>query len=92
MRWRSSSGNRCSAARRSACTKPGREKTSRKTLKALVASVQGDKNIRTHLGAELTQVEGFVGNFKSTFEAGSTKGTLEHGIAVLATGCYEHQA
>jgi len=30
-------------------------------LKALVTSVQGDKNIRTHLGAELTQVEGFVG-------------------------------
>jgi heterodisulfide reductase subunit A len=35
-------------------------------LRALVTSVQGDKNIRTHLGAELTQVEGFVGNFKST--------------------------
>jgi heterodisulfide reductase subunit A2 len=60
-------------------------------LRALVTSVQGDKNIRTHLGAELTQVEGFVGNFKSTFEAGPMKGTIEHGIAVLATGCCEHK-
>jgi heterodisulfide reductase subunit A2 len=61
------------------------------SLKALVTSVQGDTNIRVHLGAELTQVEGFVGNFKSTFEAGPMKGAIEHGIAVLATGCYEHK-
>ncbi len=60
-------------------------------LKALLGSVQSDKNIQVHLGAELTQVEGFVGNFKSTFEAGNIKGTIEHGIAVLATGCYEHK-
>jgi heterodisulfide reductase subunit A len=60
-------------------------------LKALLGSVQSDKNIQVYLGAELTQVEGFVGNFKSTFEAGSIKGTIEHGIAVLATGCYEHK-
>jgi heterodisulfide reductase subunit A len=60
-------------------------------LKSLVASVQKDKNIQVHLGAELSQVEGFVGNFKSTFEAGNTQGTIEHGIAVLATGCYEYK-
>ena len=60
-------------------------------LRALVASVQNDPNIQVHLGAELSQVEGFVGNFKSTFEAGSTTGTIEHGIAVLATGCYEYK-
>jgi heterodisulfide reductase subunit A len=60
-------------------------------LKALLGSVQSDKNIQVYLGAELTQVDGFVGNFKSTFEAASIKGTIEHGIAVLATGCYEHK-
>jgi heterodisulfide reductase subunit A2 len=60
-------------------------------LKALVASVRDDKNIQVHLGAELTQVEGFVGNFKSTFEAGSTRGTIEHGITVVATGCREYK-
>jgi heterodisulfide reductase subunit A len=58
-------------------------------LRALVKSIQEDKNIRVHLGAELTQVEGFVGNFKSTFQSSTLQGTLEHGIAVLATGCYE---
>ena len=58
-------------------------------LRALVKSIQGDKNIRVHLGAELTHVEGFVGNFKSTFQSSTLQGTIEHGIAVLATGCYE---
>jgi heterodisulfide reductase subunit A len=62
-----------------------------KNLGDLVQSVQEDKNIRIHLGAELTQVEGFVGNFKSTFHSGTLQGTLEHGIAVLATGCYEYK-
>jgi heterodisulfide reductase subunit A len=60
-----------------------------KNLGSLVTSVQSDKNIRVHLGAELTQVEGFVGSFKSTFQSSTLQGTLEHGIAVLATGCYE---
>jgi heterodisulfide reductase subunit A2 len=60
-------------------------------LKTLVESVRNDKKLQIHLGAELTQVEGFVGNFKSVFEAGNTKGTIEHGIAVLATGSFEHK-
>jgi len=62
-----------------------------KNLGGLVQSVQTDKNIRVHLGAELTQVEGFVGSFKSTFQSSTLQGTLEHGIAVLATGCYEYK-
>jgi heterodisulfide reductase subunit A len=62
-----------------------------KNLMDLVQSVQTDKNIRVHLGAELTQVEGFVGNFKSTLQAGTLQGTIEHGIAVLATGAYEYK-
>jgi heterodisulfide reductase subunit A len=62
-----------------------------KNLGDLVQSVQADRNIRVHLGAELTQVEGFVGNFKSTLQAGTLQGTIEHGIAVLATGCTEYK-
>jgi len=60
-------------------------------LTNLIRSVESDGNIEKHLNAELTHVEGFVGNFKSTFKSGSMEGTVEHGIAVLATGCYEHQ-
>jgi heterodisulfide reductase subunit A len=62
-----------------------------KNLGDLVQSVQGDKNIRVHLGAELSQVEGFVGSFKTTFQSSTLQGTLEHGIAVLATGCHEYK-
>ena len=60
-------------------------------LTGLIRSVENDRNIETHLSAELTHVEGFVGNFKSTFKAGKAEGTVEHGIAVLATGCYEYK-
>jgi heterodisulfide reductase subunit A-like polyferredoxin len=60
-------------------------------LTGLMESVENDQNIETHLNAELTQVEGFVGNFKSTFTSEKMEGRVEHGIAVLATGCYEYK-
>ena len=60
-------------------------------LNSLIGSVESDQNIEKHLNAELTHVEGFVGNFKSTFKSGKMEGSVEHGIAVLATGCYEYK-
>jgi heterodisulfide reductase subunit A2 len=60
-------------------------------LRVLADSVQNDKNIRVYLGSELTQVEGFVGNFKSTVQSGESRGIIEHGVAVLATGASEHR-
>jgi heterodisulfide reductase subunit A len=62
-----------------------------KNLADLVTSVRSDDRIRVCLHADLTQVEGFVGNFKSTVKAGETEETVEHGITVLATGCSEHK-
>jgi heterodisulfide reductase subunit A len=58
-------------------------------LADLIKSVESDKNIELRLGTELSQVEGFVGNFKSTFKSDNMEGTIEHGIVVLATGGYE---
>ena len=60
-------------------------------LADLATSVQSDDRINVYLHAELTQVEGFVGNFKSTLRAGDMEETVEHGITVLATGCSEHK-
>jgi len=61
----------------------------RKHLSALVRSVEADANIDVHLNTELTQVEGFVGNFKTTLGREGETQVVEHGIAVLATGAKE---
>ena len=62
-----------------------------KNLSDLIKSVETDKNIDIHLSTELTNVEGFVGNFKSTLESNGAEENLEHGIAVLATGASEYK-
>jgi heterodisulfide reductase subunit A len=58
-------------------------------LSELVRSVLTDSHIDVHLGTELTHVEGFVGNFKTTLNKGGDTQVVEHGIAVLSTGAKE---
>jgi heterodisulfide reductase subunit A len=60
-----------------------------KNLYKLTRSVESDKNIELHLNTELSEVEGFVGNFKSTLKSGSMEGVVEHGVTILATGASE---
>ena len=60
-------------------------------LTKLVEAVQKDTNIDIHLNTNLIKVEGFVGNFKSTYRSGEQEGTIEHGIAILATGAREYK-
>ncbi|MBW2609874.1 MAG: FAD-dependent oxidoreductase [Deltaproteobacteria bacterium] len=59
-------------------------------LSGLIRSVEDDPNIDLHLSTQLTGVEGFVGNFKSTLKSGNEEQVVEHGIAVLATGAAEY--
>jgi heterodisulfide reductase subunit A len=56
---------------------------------SLVESVEADPNIDVHLNTELTDVEGFVGNFKSTLRSNGREEVVDHGIAVIATGARE---
>jgi heterodisulfide reductase subunit A len=58
-------------------------------LSQLVQEIQSDPKIELYLDAELKQVEGFVGNFKSTIQTNGEEKVLEHGIAILATGASE---
>jgi heterodisulfide reductase subunit A len=55
-------------------------------LSDLAGKVTGDKRIHVHLDSELTNVDGFVGNFKSTVSSNGKNEVLEHGIAIIATG------
>ena len=55
-------------------------------LTGLVREVVGNDLIRVHLNTTLTDVEGFVGNFQTTLENNGNEETIEHGVAVVATG------
>jgi heterodisulfide reductase subunit A len=62
-----------------------------KNLAELIQSAESDKNIKIHLDTELSHVEGFVGNFKTTLSSSDKEETIEHGVAVIATGANEQQ-
>ena len=60
-------------------------------LADLIKSVKSDSNVKVHLDTELSNVEGFVGNFKTTLSSSGREETVEHGIAIIATGANEYQ-
>ena len=60
-----------------------------KYLRKLIEEVRSNPEIEVHLNTELKEVEGFVGNFKSTIQTNGEVKTLEHGIAIVATGASE---
>lgn len=58
-------------------------------LNQLVHEVRSNPKIEVYLNTELKQVEGSVGNFKSTMQTNGTEKVLEHGVAIIATGASE---
>ncbi len=58
-------------------------------LDNLIRSVRANSNIHVYLEAEPCNVDGFVGNFKTTLCSKDGEKDLEHGIAVIATGARE---
>jgi heterodisulfide reductase subunit A len=59
-------------------------------LSELIRSVESDGNIEIHKNTRLSNVDGFVGNFKTTLSADGAQKEIEHGIAVIATGGREY--
>jgi heterodisulfide reductase subunit A2 len=60
-------------------------------LAAMVQAVQTDPRIDVRLNTELSHVEGFVGNFRTTLRSNGQENLVEHGVAVLATGAKEFE-
>ncbi|MGB9713684.1 MAG: FAD-dependent oxidoreductase [Candidatus Bathyarchaeales archaeon] len=60
-------------------------------LNKLVKEVMGNKKIHVHLGAEVAEVSGFVGNFKSKIVEGGKEKEIEHGVVIVATGAVEYK-
>jgi len=62
-----------------------------KFLGKLIARVQSNDRIRLFSGAKIENIEGFVGNFKTTVKIDSSIKELEHGVIIVATGAKEYQ-
>ncbi len=54
----------------------------------VIRKVEQNKKIVLHMGTSVEEASGFIGNFISTL---SNKETIEHGVAVLATGAEAYQ-
>lgn len=57
----------------------------------LAQEVMNHPQIQVFLSSAITHVEGFVGNFKTTIQNGAEPETVEHGVAIIATGGKELQ-
>lgn len=55
-------------------------------LQQLTEQVTRHSNITVCLSTSVTNVDGFVGNFKTTLQNGGEPWVVDHGIAVIATG------
>ena len=59
--------------------------------------MKSDKKIRLYTNAEIEQIEGYVGNFKTTVAVKDRRGAepgsveLEHGVIIVATGATEYK-
>jgi len=58
-------------------------------LSRLIESVQSNPRIRILTNARIENIEGFVGNFKTTVHTDGGSERLEHGVIIVATGARE---
>ena len=57
----------------------------------MIAAVTADEKIDIFTGSEITHVDGFVGNFKTTVQTADKQVELEHGVTIIASGASELQ-
>jgi len=60
-------------------------------LSAVIAQVEKSDLIHVYREAEIKNVEGSVGKFKTTIGSNGVKTELEHGIIIVATGAQEYK-
>jgi heterodisulfide reductase subunit A len=60
-------------------------------LESIVRDVVGNERVHVHLGTEIADVKGYVGNFKTTIRSDGNESQIEHGIIIVATGATEYK-
>jgi heterodisulfide reductase subunit A len=60
-------------------------------LKSNIEKVNGHPNIDVHLKSIISEVEGSVGNFKSTIQCNGDGKKVSHGVVIVATGAEQYE-
>ena len=60
-------------------------------LANLLREVEAEPDITVHLGTTISGVDGFVGNFETVLSNGGLPVTVNHGVAILATGAKDYK-
>ena len=69
-----------------------KEDDPKEKLNSLIKAVMENDKIHVYLGAEVEEVNGFVGNFKARIsQQGGDEKEVEHGIVIVATGAVEYE-
>jgi len=59
-------------------------------LRSIIKEVTENKKVHVYLNSEISDVEGYVGNFKTTLSCGGERKEINHGIVIVATGAMEY--
>ncbi|PIU28299.1 MAG: heterodisulfide reductase [Candidatus Hydromicrobium americanum] len=61
-------------------------------LDSLIGRVKENDKIHLYTDTKISNIEGFIGNFKTTLETGKGKSDeIEHGVIIVATGAQEYK-
>jgi len=60
-------------------------------LKSLVKEVMENDKIHVYLNSDVSDIKGYIGNFKTTLNNNGSKKEIEHGIVIIATGAIEYK-
>jgi len=60
-------------------------------LLSIVNEVMENKKIHVHLNSEISDIKGYIGNFKTTLNNNGNKKEIEHGVVIVATGAIEYK-
>jgi len=62
-----------------------------KRLKTLLDEIMNNKRIHVYLGAQIADVTGYIGNFRTLLKHDGETKEIDHGVIVVATGAEEYK-
>jgi len=62
-------------------------------LQAIIDEVKANPKIQVYLNTNVSDIKGYIGNFKTTLKAngGEKEKEIEHGVVIIATGAVEYK-
>jgi len=60
-------------------------------LKSIIKEVTENDKIHVYLNTEIANIEGYIGNFKTSLKQNGEKKEIQHGVVIVATGAIEYE-